>query len=508
MAEIKYLYGAAVQGIQSFIFQTNKLRDIVGASELVYDICTTFFEEFSTEGEKIQRAAGCIKHIFNDEDACRKAVLNFPKKVMEGAPGITVSQAVVRFKDIENDDVKGKNPENGVYSSFKEAVNELEQRLRIQRNHPVRSLTCGLMSIKRSRTTGLPLVRQEGKEYFDIATDKMQRKSGEANQELCSSNFGKCGNERLIFDINKMTGQNDWIAIVHIDGNGLGQVVQAIGTQKDSFKNFSQELEGVTIKSAYQAYATLESKYGFKDSIPMRPIILSGDDHTLICQANLAVEYVQAFFQQFELHTKEQLGNILQKGNLPFGYLTACAGIAYVKSSFPFYYGYRLAEELCSRAKADAKLEEHKILGLPCSCLMFHKVQDSFTEEYKDIVSRELTPRKGVSLEFGPYYYKDNLNETDKERLAERWSINDLVELSECLKKEDGNTIKSNLRQWLTLLHKGTAAADLKLERVKSLLGKEQVRQVDKMTSSIQGRIPAYDLLVLHTVINQRTKEV
>ena len=31
----KYLYGAAVQGIQGFIFQTNKLRDIVGASELV-----------------------------------------------------------------------------------------------------------------------------------------------------------------------------------------------------------------------------------------------------------------------------------------------------------------------------------------------------------------------------------------------------------------------------------------------------------------------------------------
>ena len=34
----KYLYGAAVQGIQNFIFQTNELKDIVGASELVEDI--------------------------------------------------------------------------------------------------------------------------------------------------------------------------------------------------------------------------------------------------------------------------------------------------------------------------------------------------------------------------------------------------------------------------------------------------------------------------------------
>ena len=33
-----YLYGASVQGIQNFIFQTNELKDIVGASELVAQI--------------------------------------------------------------------------------------------------------------------------------------------------------------------------------------------------------------------------------------------------------------------------------------------------------------------------------------------------------------------------------------------------------------------------------------------------------------------------------------
>ena len=39
----KFLYGASVQGIQHFIFQTNELKDIVGASELVENICTTLF---------------------------------------------------------------------------------------------------------------------------------------------------------------------------------------------------------------------------------------------------------------------------------------------------------------------------------------------------------------------------------------------------------------------------------------------------------------------------------
>ena len=41
----KYLYAAAVQGIQSFIFQTNRLKEIVGASELVEEICTSAFSE-------------------------------------------------------------------------------------------------------------------------------------------------------------------------------------------------------------------------------------------------------------------------------------------------------------------------------------------------------------------------------------------------------------------------------------------------------------------------------
>lgn len=30
----KFLYGAAVQGIQNFIFQTNSLKEIIGASML------------------------------------------------------------------------------------------------------------------------------------------------------------------------------------------------------------------------------------------------------------------------------------------------------------------------------------------------------------------------------------------------------------------------------------------------------------------------------------------
>lgn len=45
MPETKYLYGASVVGIQQFIFQTDKLKDIAGASEIVQQICTRKFSE-------------------------------------------------------------------------------------------------------------------------------------------------------------------------------------------------------------------------------------------------------------------------------------------------------------------------------------------------------------------------------------------------------------------------------------------------------------------------------
>ena len=141
----KYLYGAAVQGIQSFIFQTNELQDIVGASELVEEICTSEFEKYAEDGDSILRAAGNIKHIFNSKKECEKAVLDFPMKVMTAAPGITISQAVVKMDDESTD--------------FAEAVNELERRLRMQRNCPMPSTTIGLMGVKRSAQPGLPLIK-------------------------------------------------------------------------------------------------------------------------------------------------------------------------------------------------------------------------------------------------------------------------------------------------------------------------------------------------------------
>ena len=496
----KYLYGAAVQGIQGFIFQTNKLQEIVGASELVEQVCTSKFaemlgkkrEDLAKDPNAIVNAAGNIKYIFDNYDSCQEVVRSFPMQIVEHAPGITISQAVVEFPIEEVKD-------------FENAVLKLEEKLRSQRNKPMRSPTIGLMGIERSRQTGLPVIAKSlGKknEHYDAATYRKlydDEKRRNATTTLCKRAFGDVAPDRIPINIETITGNNDWIAIIHADGNGLGQVVQKIGTESKKFKKFSQDLDTATKKAAQGAFKSLTLGDGI---IPIRPIVLSGDDHTLICRADLAVPYVNKFIELFEKYTEEMLSDNLA-GVFADGAkkLSACAGIAFIKSSYPFYYGYQLAEELCGKAKKDTKekfgFNEGK---LPPSCIMFHKVQDSFVTNYDDIVRRELTPYKDYSLKFGPYYIN---------KVAEdRWTVADLMQHSLSLSSETMTGVKTGLRRWLSAIAVDPEIAKQLMARLKS------VSQKDAFLEAVYGkwvetkRFPIYDILTINTINTQKTKQL
>ena len=128
--------------------QTNKLKEIVGASELVEQICTTKFFEVAnidssvrdTDGNipnLIINAAGNIKYIFEDKTKCEHLVRIFPKVIMDFAPGITISQAVVALTgDLPND------------------IDCLEQLLKAQRSKVSMPVETGFMGLERDRRAG------------------------------------------------------------------------------------------------------------------------------------------------------------------------------------------------------------------------------------------------------------------------------------------------------------------------------------------------------------------
>lgn len=506
----RYLYGAAVQGIQSFIFQTNQLKEIVGASELVEMVCTELFAgqigkrwtDLDKDPNAILNAAGNIKYVFEDKELCGKVFRNFPKAVMEAAPGITISQALVEFD-----------------GEFGEAIDELEKKLRAKRNRPSQSITIGNMGIQRSRKTGLPAVfagcdgDKDEMEFLDSSSYRKRKAQKDSRLYEKAVDTDIREKYKRVYDIEDMTLKNDWIAIIHADGNGLGQVVRNIGKNPQKFREFSRKLDEATTSSAKHAIRSMQGATNEK-YLPVRPVILGGDDLTVIIRGDLAVDFAKEFMEEFERQTKALLAPI--DPSLSDG-LTACAGIAFIKSSFPYYYGYNLAEELCSAAKKDAK--DFRKEGV--SCLMFHKVQDSFVASYDDISSRELSAGDNISFKFGPYYLESNIPKG-------RWTISMLEDTVRELDNEDGNVVKSGIRQWLGILSgsHNLAKGVQKIERMKEIAGVKQKELISKLTNGVSRKVksekgntedgkskevdltsfPAYDILSLHSIMFQKTK--
>lgn len=542
----RYLYGASIQGIQSYIFQTNELKDIIGASELINEICRKFVamygEDSEHKGKMIIHAAGNIKCIFDDEAACRDAVRNFPRFAMERAPGITISQAVVK---IENND------------DYHDGAEKLESLLRAQRNHPVKSLTTGLMAMERSRKTGLPATtientkdKKDKPEYLDegtVAKRNVPETEKESNYDPSKAKdlYFKLTGDKIEYDhrpydTKDLTGRNDWIAVIHADGNGLGEIVARIGKDPKVMHSFSTSLDNATLAAAQVAYNAIRKETEKVPKLPIRPVVIGGDDLTVICRGDLAVDFVTAYLKAFEDQTKEefkglvpQIENEEAKKLLSRG-LTACAGIAFIKSSYPFYYGYNLAEALCGEAKKDAKSDKVKEANgnQAPSCLMFHKVQSSFVEDYAEIKRKELTTSDGGSLCFGPYYLNkesiDKIDKTEDGKRRSRWSIDELIDQRDKLAKEENNRAKTAIRQWLTLMHEDAGAAaqhskrfttinqdkpDLKSIYKDATTGIVRIEAKDKNPVDAKDSkdkepklYPAYDILSLLTISEQLTK--
>lgn len=296
----KYLYGASVQGIQEYVFKTGKLKEIVGASEIVESICTEHFKTVCPNFKPeylIIGAAGNIKYIFEDEDECKKLVRQFPKSVMDKAPGITISQAVVKYE--------GNNLAN--------VIDELEVKLKTQRNIVSMPYEIGFMGLERARRTGGVAFecKQKDNEAIDEATSLKQKVSSQnLFTKLTEIKEAREGDITLnIEDIIK-GANNKWIAVVHADGNGLGALVQELAaklkdkdeqTQKDTFRKFSIQIEECTKKAARKAFSEVCIEHKSKEGkYPIRPIIMGGDDITFVIRGDLAMDYTKTFLDEFE----------------------------------------------------------------------------------------------------------------------------------------------------------------------------------------------------------------
>ena len=199
--------------------------------------------------------------------------------------------------------------------------------------------------------------------------------------------------------------------------------------------------------------------------LPMRPLVLGGDDLTVLVRADLAMQFVKDYCVAFEDRTKENFEKIHNhnKKAIPEN-LTACAGLAYVKNNQPFMDAFELTESLCAESKRISKnvrkKEERTEIPATVTSLV---VTNSFIESYSSYKENELTVKKGNEMyiaTLGAYA----INENEKTIPT----LKSLRALCKELKKDgvtaasireyatmifgDGNIAREKWRRWIEVL--------------------------------------------------------
>jgi hypothetical protein len=408
-----------------------------------------FTDNFQAD-QILLNAAGNIKAIFNDKESCEKAVLDFPKMVMQKAYGITISQAVVNLENEYTQD----------------DINKLESKLKIQRIKPSISLDMSINIMKLNPSTAKPLINKE--------SDKATLQKIEAYKVFIEEN------PRLkeFQNISDFSNTKNKIAVIHIDGNGLGQLIPKLKRECNlELSEFSVKLDNATKKAFEDAR---------DDTMSIRDIILGGDDVTVVCNANDALDFTKNFLNYFEIETKKQIGKKL----------TACAGIAFTNEKYPFHYAVSLAEALCGATKKHAKAINK---DLAPSSLMFHNIQSSNFQTWDKFIKDELTinsPKENkeiqtIKCDFGPYYLGEpNQPHINKLQIS--------CEAYRC----DGSPI-SRLRNWMSELYKSDTNASNLLDRINEVTEQSGKWRCDIMEKNLEN---LYDGLSNGDLIVQKDK--
>lgn len=513
-----YLYGLSIQGIQSYIFETDKLKEIVGASEIVSSLagdCISNLtkEDILTETDKeeihvLQDAAGTYRCLA-PEEIVKKLYQHLPKAIKAQAGDISFSQAVVEVGD---DD-----------SFSYEHIQQLEKQLQAARNIPYPTMLLGQMATFKVPRTGKPAVKVNHLNTGDDRYDLNQTHKRKLNKEYKYSLLPKLVNneeewECFTDDIEQLTSDsyNNWVAVVHADGNALGKKLlqlkkeNLVGEQaKAFFTELSNKLDTATQEATKLAFEEVVKTALHNNIYPTRLVILGGDDLTFIIRGDLAVPFTEVFLRAFAARMKAHLAPLddsykLSEPLFAEG-ITACAGIAFIKSHYPFHYGVELAGSLCKAAKEAAK----KISSdQPPSSLLFHRVHSSFVRSWPEIMKQELSttkkepevnkshskePELAASLVGGPYFI---------DQQADFLQIADVLKTASILSREGAPA--GRIREWLGHLLQDPAKAKEDLKRIKEVIDKKQFAALGlkAIQESLDAdlpilQIPHYDALTL-----------
>jgi hypothetical protein len=369
--------------IQSYIFGSNRLKENIGASYLVKQVTEEWavdalkrvaprantdenpnqkIEEGDLDAEVLYAGGGNFVVLFREEETAKHFVETLSKKVLIDAPGLRLDVDQCQFLW----EVSGTGLGKAVGNLIK---NQKKNRSLRRASAPLLGL--GVTAVCQS--TGLPATKiisdSDGKRRVSAEVAAKNAAAEKANKSL--HNVLPL-DEGYVYpsdldQLGRTVGERSYIAIVHADGNGMGEIIRQIGEIENNrlyieeMRKYSKQVTHISknamlavIKRLIQATVeddkiagvgpvadlkfSVDEHHGLR--LPIRPIVFGGDDTTFVCDGRLGLSLAAMYLREFE-NAAKQLGRNF----------SASAGVAIVKSRYPFARAYQLSEDLCGVAK-------------------------------------------------------------------------------------------------------------------------------------------------------------
>lgn len=380
-----------VGGIQKYILSTGKLKEMIGGSELIESLSAKYLNDFTQNNHlnvlkeirkpvdneilPLQRNAGAMHLLFSSEAKGREFLKNFGKKLLEDFPGLPIFGALEECEFTS--------------SGIREAKFKLSNKITDQRNKYPTSTGMQLLPICAvAPLDGEPAIGKEnyGKnssgEIISLSSktkrnEELLKRSRERLREIEPDKDNKA-NLSWSDDLEEIACGSEKVAFIHIDGNDLGkrfrQELENIsdketdedktGQQAPSEDRYQNAINVIKTMSALSNTVKETTTAAFKkglseclkhtrstDSkgkllVPARPLVLGGDDVTVVIRADLALYFIDAFVKEFERYSNQELGKKDPKDKLTVG-----VGMVVCPTGYPFLKAFDLSEELVKNSK-------------------------------------------------------------------------------------------------------------------------------------------------------------
>lgn len=398
----------SIRSKQEYIYRTNAIREIVGASEIIknafnyfktagrilFDLDKEFkldeIKDFADyDGVVLTEGGGNLIVLFKNESLCKKYNSEFSVQLLKQYSTLTPLCAFVPV-DLEKNDYAGD------YRALMEEADRLKRT-----DMPLTSCNT-LPFVKMNRNTWQPII--DPKKIFPAcghAELTAESAAKYAQEKLAETADGESSdlikNIKLLDELVTEKGEESLLAVVYADGNNMGRKIgellkgvsdydgsvrllrekskeiddHFIGVGGDAVKKKLKELQEDRISKIKADDVEQREKESEKISkqFSWRRIVGGGDEITFICNARIALELASVY-----------LNAVNQDG------YSASAGIAVFHSHYPFAAAYKFAEQACENAKAMAKKyaqETHSDAEI--SMIDFHYIHSGIESDLKSI---------------------------------------------------------------------------------------------------------------------------